>query len=122
MGFEFEEVKELVVGTWDVDKGTTISKGQLDKEQSIDINAFDGYIKVTKKEFKFLGGFGKEPTYKYRLTFDENSAVDEKYYVNTIVDGVGPKKQGDVKILDDNTIIYTDYGFPYSLYLVKRTS
>lgn len=121
MGLEFDEVKKLVVGTWDIDKDATISKGQLDKEQSIDINAFDGYIQVTRKEFKFLGGSGKEPSYKYRLTFDENSGVDEKYYyVNTIVDGVGPKKQGDIKVLDDSTIIYTDYGFPYSLYLVKR--
>jgi hypothetical protein len=117
MGLEFDEVKKLVVGTWDIDKDATISKGKLDEYQAKDVAAFNGYIKVTQKEFKFLGGSGKEPSYKYLLRFSD------KYYIfNTdkMVDGK-PHKEADVEVLDDNTIIYTDYGFPYSLYLVRRS-
>jgi len=123
MGLDYEMAKNVVVGTWDIDKGATISKGSLDKEDSADVEAFDGYIEVTKTEVKFLGGSGKEPKYKYKLkafTDTDAEVLDNKYDINTMVDGK-PVMQGDFKILDNNSIVYTDYKFPYPIYLVRRS-
>jgi hypothetical protein len=97
MGLDYAAAKKTIVGEWDLDKNKIIenNRDKLNENQVKDIEAFDGYIKITKikdggaghrdsytHEVSFMGGSGNGPKHKIKVSETEevDLIADDRYH------------------------------------------
>ena len=100
MGLDYAAAKKTIVGEWDLDKTNIIenNRDKLDENQVKDIEAFDGYIRITElkdggedkftHQVSFMGGSGSGPKHKIKVSeTEEVDLIAEDRYHYTIREG-----------------------------------
>ena len=94
MGLDYAAAKKTIVGEWDLDKNSIIenNRDKLNENQVKDIEAFDGYIRITKlkdggednftHQVSFMGGSGNGPKHKIKVseTGEVDLIADDRYH------------------------------------------
>ena len=94
MGLDYAAAKKTILGEWDLDKNKIIgnNRDKLNENQVKDIEAFDGYIRITKlkdggedkftHQVSFMGGSGSGPKHKIKVseTGEVDLIADDRYH------------------------------------------
>ena len=137
MGLDYAAAKKTIVGEWDLDKNKIIenNRDKLDENQVKDIEAFDGYIRITKlnnvgedkftHQVSFMGGSGNGPKHKIKVseTGEVDLIADDRYHY-TVREGarivpagyfIVGKNKDEITVKDWELI-----KLPFLIHLVRR--